>query len=192
MDEIKRHEGFSEFNSTKDPLELWLAVEHIHRVNTNSLVQEFRKKSARDKYHRITQSEYESLVKYKARFDSAYETYVELDNTELDDGDVAMDFLHFLDPSRYGSFVSDIVNDISVGAIKCPEDLNTVYAWANSRVETSQRRSGQVSFVNVNKLRQKRKDKEKTLNVTIAVDVVTMLVIVRKIQMEKRRFLQPL
>jgi len=166
MDEIKRHEGFSEFNSTKDPLELWLAVKHIHRVDTNSLVQEFRKKSARDKYHRITQSQitqsqYESLVKYKARFDSAYETCVELDNTELDDEDVAMDFLHSLDPRRYGSFVSDIVNDISVGAIKRPEDLNTVYAWANSRVETSQRRSGQVSFVNVIKSRQKRKDKEK-------------------------------
>ena len=149
MDEVKRRESFNEFNSSKDPLELWLAVKHIHRVDTNSLVQEFRKKSARDKYHRISQSQYESLVKYKARFDSAYETYIELNNNELDDEDVAMDFLHSLDPNRYGSFVSDIVNDISVGAIKRPEDLNTVYAWANSRVETSERRSGQVSFVNV-------------------------------------------
>ncbi len=55
----------------------------------------------------------------------------------MDDEDIAMDFLHPIDTSRYGSFVSDIVNDISVGAIKRPEELNTVYAWANSRVETS-------------------------------------------------------
>ena len=40
MDEVKRHESFNEFNSSKDPLELWLAVKHIHRVDTNSLVQE--------------------------------------------------------------------------------------------------------------------------------------------------------
>ena len=89
---------------------------------------------------------------------------MELTNLELDDADVAMDFLHSLDPSRYGAFVSDIVNDISVGAIKRPEDLNTVYAWANSRVETSQRRSGQVSFVNVNKSgrsHHKKRDKER-------------------------------
>ena len=48
--------------------------------------------------------------------------------------------------------------------IKRPEDLNTVYAWANSRVETSQRRSGQVSFVNVNRnarSHQGKRDKEK-------------------------------
>ena len=153
MYEVKMHEDFDDFNSTKEPLELWLAVEHIHRVDTNSLVQEYRKKSARDKYHRISQGQYESLVKYKARSDAAYETYVELANLELDDADVVMDFLHSLDPNHYGAFVSDIVNDISVGAIKRPEDLNTVYAWANSRVETSQRRSGQVSFVNVNKSR---------------------------------------
>jgi len=85
-------------------------------------------------------------------------------NLELDDADVAMDFLHSLDANRYGAFVSDIVNDISVGAIKRPEDLNTVYAWANSRVETSQRRSGQVSFVNVNRnarSHQRKRDKEK-------------------------------
>ena len=74
MDEVERHESFNEFNSSKDPLELWLAVKHIHRVDTNLLVQEFRKNSARDKYHRISQSQYESLLKYKARFGSAYET----------------------------------------------------------------------------------------------------------------------
>jgi len=129
MDEDKSHESFNEFNSSKDPLELWLAVKHIHRVDKNSLVQEFRKKSARDKYHRISQSQYGSLVKYKARFDSAYETYIELDNTELDDEDIAMDFLHPLNTSRHGSFVSDIVHDISVRAIKYPEELNIVYAW---------------------------------------------------------------
>jgi len=151
MDEVKRHEGFDDFNSTKDPLELWLAAKQIHRIDTKSMVQEFRKKSARDKYHRIRQGQYESLVKYKARFDVAYETYVELTNLELDDADVAMDFLYSFDPSRYGAFVSDIVNDVSVGAINRPENLNTVYAWANSRVETSQRRSDQVSFVNVNR-----------------------------------------
>ena len=81
-------------------------MKQIHRVDTNSLVQEFRKKSARDKYHRISQGQYESLVKYKARFDAAYETYVELANLELEDATVAMDFLHSLDPSRYGAFVS--------------------------------------------------------------------------------------
>jgi len=47
MDEVKRHEDFNDFNSTKDPLELWLAVKQIHRVDTNSLVQEFRKNLSR-------------------------------------------------------------------------------------------------------------------------------------------------
>ena len=79
-----------------------MALGQAHPHSRYEFVQEFRKKIARDKYHRISQSQYESLVKYKARFDSAYETYIELNNNELDDEDVAMDFLHSLDPNRYG------------------------------------------------------------------------------------------
>ena len=41
LDEIKRHPNYGAFNESKDPLELWLAVKQIHRVDTNSLVQEF-------------------------------------------------------------------------------------------------------------------------------------------------------
>jgi len=73
-----------------------------------------------------------------------------------------MDFLHLLDQNRYGAFVSEIVNDISVGAVERLSDINTIYAWTNSRVETFQRRSGQVSFVNVNRSNrshQRRMDK---------------------------------
>ena len=36
MNEVERHKSFNEFNSSKDPLELWLSVKHIHIVDTNS------------------------------------------------------------------------------------------------------------------------------------------------------------
>lgn len=96
----------------------------------------------------MRQGRYESLVSYKARFDSTYESYKELLDATLQDEYVAMDFPHSSDANRFGSFISNIVNDISIGAILRPQDLNTVY-----RAETSQRRSGTVYFINVSKSR---------------------------------------
>ena len=137
-------------------------MKHIHR-ETNSLVQ-VRGTSARDRYHRVSQGQYESLSSYKSRSDSAYETYVELASADLVDEDVAMDILYSLDPNRYKAFVSDIVNHILAGALERPGDLNTVCAWADSRMETSQHRSGQVSFMTMNRRSHQRwKNKEENV-----------------------------
>ncbi len=71
-----------------------------------------------------------------------------------------MDVLHSSDPNRYKSFISDIVNHISV----VPVDLNTVCAWADSRRKKSQHRSGQVSFMTMNRRsHQRRKNKEENV-----------------------------
>jgi hypothetical protein len=52
----------------------------------------------------MQQGPYESIITYKERFDVALRAYVEQENAELLEPDVAMDFFDGLDNGRYADF----------------------------------------------------------------------------------------
>ena len=64
-DELKRHRDYSTFNTSKDPLQLWLALEQLHLVTTVSKNAAFVLRQAEKDFMNCTQGEYESITKFK-------------------------------------------------------------------------------------------------------------------------------
>ena len=71
------------------------------------------KTTARDKYESMRQGQFETIITYKQRFDAAVEAYNDIENPEIRDTDIAMDFLNGLDDNCYAEFKVDIVIDIA-------------------------------------------------------------------------------
>jgi Zinc knuckle. len=135
IDEIKRHrDHYEAVNDSVDPLELWKIVKEIHMISTKSKSVRVVKRKSCEEYYACKQGAFETLVDFKARFDTRYEAYKHQGNPEKDDEDVAMDFLESLDKTRYGDFMCDIFNDISKGVMTEPTNVNEVYVLANTRV----------------------------------------------------------
>jgi hypothetical protein len=117
------------------------------------------KKAARDTYNTLAQGVYETIIAYKQRFDAAYEAHRDLENQELDEADVAMDFLHGLDDSRYADFKVSIINDIDRGAIVAPETVNQMYLLASRHLVVTKRPGGAsigASFATADSTMQRR------------------------------------
>ena len=57
-------------------------------------------------------------------------SYLEHDNPEMDEDDVAKNYYRALDNSRYASFKTSLVNNINSGAIEQPATLNEMYTQA--------------------------------------------------------------
>jgi hypothetical protein len=104
LDAIKLEERWDDAYDNKDPLSLWRLLETTHRVGIASRIPAVLKAESRRAYQSCGQSAYESIVKFKERFDDLLASYVEHDNPEMDEDDVAMDFYRALDNSRYASF----------------------------------------------------------------------------------------
>jgi hypothetical protein len=143
LDAIKLEEGWDEANDEKDPLALWRLIETTHRVGIASRIPAVLKAESRRAYQSCMQSTYESIVKFKERFDDLLANYVEHDNPVMDEDDVAMDFYRALDNSRYASFKTNLVNNINSGAVEQPATLNEMYTQAAAfLVPTRQQHAG--------------------------------------------------
>ena len=134
IDELKRHDSFANIDEKVDPLLLWKTIKELHMVATSSKVTQVVKRKAREEYQSCKQGAFESLVDFKARFDSRYDAYKDQGNVELSEEDVAMDFLESLDRARYSDFIVETINDIAKGVMAPPKDVNQVYVLANTRL----------------------------------------------------------
>jgi hypothetical protein len=134
LDELKRHEKYAEIDEKVDPLLLWKVIKELHMVATSSKVTQVVMRKAREEYQSCKQGAFESLVDFKARFDSRYDEYKDQGNVELSEEDVAMDFLESLDRARYSDFIVETINDIAKGVMESPKDVNQVYVLANTRL----------------------------------------------------------
>jgi len=56
-DELKRHQQYATFNTSKDPLQLWLALEQLHLVTTVSKNAAFVLRQAEKDFMNCTQGE---------------------------------------------------------------------------------------------------------------------------------------
>lgn len=132
LDAVKLQDGWDDADKEKDPLKLWNLIEATHRVGTTSQIPAWLKSESRRAYQVCAQSAYESIVRFKERFDDLLTNYVEHDNPELSQLDIAMDFYRALDNSRYAAFKTNLVNNINSGAIEQPANLNEMYTQAGS------------------------------------------------------------
>jgi len=167
LDEVKRHQDYENIKDEVDSLKLWLIVKELHMVTTSSRVEAVVKRKAWEEYAACKQGIFESLVDYKARFDSKYDSYVAQGNPEKNEEDRAMDFLESLDKSRYGEFVVEVINDIAKGSMQPPKTVNEVYVLANTRLIVRKSTNSNVgaSYATVESTRQStRRGKGKNRN----------------------------
>jgi hypothetical protein len=64
-----------------------------------------------------------------------------MENPEMDETDVALDFLHGLD-TRYADFKVSPLNDIDRGAIEVPSTVNKMYLLASRHLVVTKRPGG--------------------------------------------------
>jgi hypothetical protein len=131
IDALKTTEGYEEYHLAKDPLALWLAIVATHKVATTTNVESVVRLETRSRYQKIRQGTYESIVSYKERFDEVLEAYNDMENPEMADEDIAMDFFNGLDDARYGEFKTGLLNDMTKGTLGPPESLLDIYTMAS-------------------------------------------------------------
>ena len=108
LEEIKRSDKFEKIDEATDPLGLWLLVEETHKVNTIMTGL-----AARTTYQTMRQGPFESIITYKERFN-----------------------FKGLDDNLYATFKTDLTNQLTLKAIKQPENLNAMYLLAHQWLTT--------------------------------------------------------
>jgi hypothetical protein len=137
QDEVATHESFNEFSRSKEPLELWLAIEATHRVQSVSKAPQLIKKASKDAYNACKQNTFESIIDYHERYCALRENFETLHEDEMNDKDAAMDFLTGLDDGRYAEFKVEYMNDLSRQKVEAFESVAEVYEAAKSRLSVS-------------------------------------------------------
>jgi len=128
-DEVKRHPSYNNFHVTKDPLELWKALLQLNLTNTVSKNANFVLQMAENDYMTCNQGEFESITKFKEKFDIKLKAYIyALDPTsQVSYKRAVMAFLNKLHRTPYGQFYANKINIINTDATKVSANVNEVY-----------------------------------------------------------------
>ena len=95
------------------------------------------------------------LEDFCERFAFAYDNYLDQGNKVKDKKDLALDFLYALEGTHYGTFVAEVLNHISKGAIMQPESLHKVFLMVNTRVVvTKSGHNNNATFVTIEETAQ--------------------------------------
>jgi len=121
-DELKRHPNYSTFNTTKDPLQLWKALEQLHLVTTVSKNAAYVLRQTENDFMTCSQSEHESITRFKERFELKLKAYNAAlgPSNHISDERAAMVFLDKLHRTPYGQFYANEANIINADA--SPQD----------------------------------------------------------------------
>lgn len=130
IDEIKQVEGYEEFDTNKDPLELWKAIISTHMITENTLDEGMLRRDAREQYKNCLQGEHESIVRYHERFNTILQHHNQTGNAAMDPADIALDFMYGLDEKRYHLFKNEYINSINIGYGDRATTLNEMYLKA--------------------------------------------------------------
>lgn len=135
VDAIKRRPNYEEFHG-KDPLALWMAVKETHGVNENYQDEVMMRMDLRKKLKQCRQSDFESIVEYHERYLHLVNAVNEIQENDIDEADVAMDFYDNLNDRTYGEFKTQFTNDVNQGKIDRPDNLIDMYVMASRFVPT--------------------------------------------------------
>jgi len=120
-DVVQRHEEWSVCNDQRCPAHLWQILAATHSIRADNNAPVVMKFHARNSYNSLKQFGGESLVAYRQRFESAYDSYLAAGNEKLEDETTAMDFFSGLDDQRHAEF-KRVVKNLFVSEEKDPYD----------------------------------------------------------------------
>jgi len=135
-DELKRHNDYNIFNTSKDPLQLWQALESLNLVTTVSKNAAYVLRQAENDFMTCTQGEHESITKFKERFELKLKAYNAAlgANNHLSDERAAMVFLDKLNRTPYGQFYANETIIINADQTKVPKTIGDVHQKAKACV----------------------------------------------------------
>jgi hypothetical protein len=101
-----------------------------------SSVTAVKELAARKAYQNIKQGPFESLAQYSERFRDTYRGYKATGTAtrtiDIDECEQALDFFHGLDPARYGTFKTSMLNGWATKAFNPPQTVNEIYRIAGT------------------------------------------------------------
>jgi hypothetical protein len=129
--QVKTHPDYEEFNRTKDPRGLLIAIKATHVADYSGNPVE-NKKNARAKYAGTKQGPSESLVAFKRRFDDNYTAMLDTGNAAIDEEDQAVDFVDGLDDRRFAEMKVQLKNAVTLGTGDYPATVLEAYTIASN------------------------------------------------------------
>ena len=144
---VLRHEDFDEDTDRNDPVALYLSIKATHTAGGGDMDEDDQKAEARQAYNALRQGPMESIAQFKSKFSFGLEVRESAGNEELPPADVAMDFLHGLDNTRYAKFKAELKNDRAKG-VDTPRTLSDMFHRASTYtvVSSSWRATGGAAF----------------------------------------------
>jgi hypothetical protein len=167
-DEVAQEPNYEVWHAEKDPEQLWQAIIKTHKVDCVSNVMAVKELAARKAYQSIKQGSFESLAQYSERFRDTYRGYKATGTAskpiDVPEEEQALDFFHGLDPSRYATFKTSMMNGWATQAFKPPVTVNEIHRIAGTWVKPSTKPDGgtAATYVTIEEnARRKGKQKEK-------------------------------
>jgi hypothetical protein len=193
-DEVTQEPNYEVWHSEKDPEKLWQAIIKTHKVDCVSNVTAVKELAARKAYQNIKQGSFESLAQYSERFRDTYRGYKATGTTskpiDIPEEEQALDFFHGLDPSRYATFKTSMMNGWATQAFKPPATVNEIYRIAGTWVKPSTKPDGgtAATYVTIEedaKKKGKQKEKEKAEKKKLAATTIGDTNTTKKSEAEK-------
>jgi hypothetical protein len=118
----------------------------MHKVDCVSNVTAVKELAARKAYQSIKQGSFESLAQYSERFRDTYRGYKATGTTikpiDVSEEEQALDFFHGLDPLRYATFKTSMMNGWATQAFKPPATVNKIYRITGTWVKPTTKPDG--------------------------------------------------
>jgi hypothetical protein len=124
-DEVVQEPNYDTWHAEKDAGKLWQAINKTHKVDCVSSVTSVKELAARKAYQNIKQGPFESLAQFSERFRDTYRGYKATGTAicpiDVEESEQALDFFHGLDPARYGTFKTSMLNGWATKAFAPPQ-----------------------------------------------------------------------
>ena len=133
---IKRRQDYGEFHG-RCPLALWNAIKETHGVNEAYQDEVMMRMDLRKKMKKCRQSDFETITEYHERYSHLVSCVNDIQEEELNEADVAMDFFDNLNDRMYSEFKAQFINDVNQGKIDTPASLADMFSMASKYVPTT-------------------------------------------------------
>ncbi len=125
---------------------MWQAIIKTHKIDCVSNVTAVKELAVKKSYQIIKQGSFESLAQYSERFRDTYRGYKATGTAtrpvDIPEAEQALDFFHGLDPARYGTFKTSMLNGWVTQAFNPPATMKEIYRIAGTWVKPATKPDG--------------------------------------------------
>jgi hypothetical protein len=132
-DEVAQEPDYDTWHAEKDAEKLWQAIIKMHKVDCVSSITGVKELASRKAYQNIKQGPFESLAQFSERFRDTYRGYKATGTAarpiDVEESEQALDFFYGLDPARYGTFKTSMLNGWATKAFAPPQIYRIAGMW---------------------------------------------------------------